>query len=99
MLIMMLGNESTINNNTQGTAGEDSRRLWLQLGVSLRITAAEEAVLFGDDRGAATETLRHILAEGRFTPDGDSYIPEPTVLEYNSEYGTMYKSDEYDFDV
>ncbi len=98
MLIMMHDNESTINN-TLGAAGEDTRRLWLRLGVSLRITVAEEEILFGDDREAATETLRHILAEGRFTPYGDSYIPEPTVLEYNSEYGTMYKSDEYDFDV
>lgn len=96
---MLLSYESAINNNTPAAAGEDIRRLWVRLGVSLRITVAEEAILFGDDREAATKALRHILAEGRFTPDGDSYIPEPTVLEYNSEYGTMYKSDEYDFDV
>ncbi len=67
--------------------------------MSLRITVAEEEILFGDDREAATEALRYILAERRFAPDGDSYIPEPTVLEYNTEYGTMYASGEYDFDV
>lgn len=96
---MMYGNDSSINNNTPAVTGEDIRRLWIRLGVSLQITVAEEAVLFGDDRDAATEVLRHILAEGRFTPDGDSYIPEPTVMEYNDEYGTVYVSGEYDFDV
>ncbi len=96
---MTCGYGRTIINNTAAAAGEDARRLWLRLGVSLRIAVNEEAVLFGDDREAATEVLRHILAEGRFAPDGDSYIPEPTVLEYNNEHGTKYTPDEYDFDV
>jgi len=94
---MMYDENNATSNNT--VTGEASRRLWLRLGVSLRITAAEEAVLFGDDREAAARALRHILAEGRFKPDGDSYIPEPTVLEYNREYGMTYASGEYDFDV
>jgi len=89
----------TIDNHLPAAAGEDTRRLWIRLGVSLQITAAEEAILFGDDREAATEALRHILAEERFTPDGDSYIPEPTVEEYNKEYGTKYEPGEYDFDI
>jgi len=99
MLIIMNSYESTINNHTPALAGEDVRRLWIRLGVSLQITVVEEAILFGDDREAATKALRQILVEGRFTPDGDSYIPEPTVLEYNTEYGTMYEFCEYDFDV
>ncbi len=94
---MRRDNSNTIGNNLAAT--EDIRHLWLRLGVSLRITPVEEMVLFGHNCDAATKTLRHILGEGRFTPDGDSYIPEPTVMEYNVEYGTIYESGEYDFDV
>ena len=57
------------------------RHLWMRLGVGLRITEAEETVIFAND-GMAEELLRKIIAEGRFMPDGDTYIPETTVEEY-----------------
>lgn len=77
----------------------DERRLWMRLGVSLRITEAEEAVIFGDDGAKAGELLRRIVAEGRFEPDGDTYIPAPTVEEYNQEYGTDYEVGDTDFNL
>ncbi len=76
------------------------RRLWLRLGVSLYITEAEETVIFGDNsEGKADEALRKIIAEGRFKPDGDTYIPEVTVEEYNQKYGTSYEVGDTDFDL
>lgn len=51
------------------------RHLWMRLGVGLRITEAEETVIFAND-GRGEELLRKIIAEGRFMPDGDTYIPE-----------------------
>ena len=47
-----------------------TRKLWARLGVSLRITAEEEAVIFGADETLSEETLRKIILDGRFTPDG-----------------------------
>ncbi len=76
-----------------------TRRLWLRLGVSTQVTLAEEAIMLGDDRVAASNVLRGVLEDGRFAPDGDSYIPEPTVVDYNEEHGTAYEPGDYDFDV
>lgn len=77
----------------------DERRLWMRLGVSLRITKAEEAVIFGEDGAKAEELLRRIIAEGRFEPDGDTYIPCVTVEEYNQQYGTDYEVGDTDFNL
>ena len=77
----------------------DERRLWMRLGVSLRITEAEEAVIFGKDGAKAEELLRCIIAEGRFEPDGDTYIPEVTVEEYNRKYGTEYEVGDIEFNL
>lgn len=77
----------------------DERRLWMRLGVSLRITEAEEAVIFGKDGAKAEELLRCIIAEGRFEPDGDTYIPAVTVEEYNQKYGTDYEAGDTDFNL
>lgn len=75
------------------------RRLWMRLGVSLRITEAEEKIIFGEDKAAAEELLRRIIAEGHFAPDGDTYIPGVTVDEYNAEYGTDYEVGDTEFDL
>lgn len=40
------------------------RHLWMRLGVGLRITEAEETVIFAND-GRGEELLRKIIAEGR----------------------------------
>ena len=77
----------------------EERRLWMRLGVSLRITVAEEAIIFGEDGAKAEELLRRIIAEGRLMPDGDTYIPAPTVEEYNQEYGTDYEVGDTEFDL
>ena len=72
------------------------RYLWMRLGVGLRISEAEEAVIFAND-GRAERLLQKIIAEGRFMPDGDTYIPELTVEEYNQEYGTEYETGDIEF--
>ena len=71
----------------------------MRLGVSSSITEAEEAIIFGEDGAKAEELLRRIIAEGRFRPDGDTYIPAPTVGEYNQEYGTDYEVGDTEFDL
>lgn len=75
------------------------RKLWMRLGVSLRITEAEEKIIFGEDGAKAEELLRRIIAEDRFEPDGDTYIPAMTVEVYNAKHGTDYEVGDTEFDL
>mgnify|MGYP003400832952 FL=1 len=52
------------------------KEAWMRLGIKIKFTEMEEALLFGENRLIAEDTLLNILAEGRFDIDGDSYIPE-----------------------
>ena len=52
------------------------KEAWMRLGIKIKFTEMEEALLFGENRLIAEDTLLNILAEGRFEIDGDSYIPE-----------------------
>lgn len=59
---------------------------WMRLGITIKFTEMEEALLFGENRLIAEDTLLNILAEGRFEIDGDSYIPDydnGVVAEFN----------------
>ena len=77
----------------------ERRRLWMRLGVSLAVSECEEAAILGDDSELAEKTLRKLPAEGRFTPDGDSYIPGGVVLAFNKEHGTGYHVRDISLDV
>ena len=77
----------------------ERRRLWMRLGVSLAVSEREEAAILGDDSELAEKTLRKLLAEGRFTPDGDSYIPGGAVLAFNKEHRTGYRARDISLDV
>ena len=68
-------------------------------GVSLAVTRYEEAAILGDDSELAEKTLHRLLAEGRFTPDGDSYIPGGVVLAFNKEHDTEYSARDISLDV
>ena len=48
----------------------------MRLGIKIKFTEMEEALLFGENGLIAADTLLRILAEGRFEIDGDSYIPD-----------------------
>ena len=76
----------------------ERRRLWMRLGVSLAVSRYEEAAILGDDSELAEKTLHRLLA-GRFTPDGDSYIPGGVVLAFNKEHGTGYSVRDISLDV
>ena len=69
------------------------------LGVSLRITAEEEAAIFGPDEDLSAKTLQKIILDGRFTPDGDSYIPEPAAEQFNEDYGTKHPVRDIGFEM
>lgn len=70
------------------------RKIWMRLGVSIEMFENEEKKIFGEDKEAAAEAVRKIVCDGRFLLDGDSYIPETSVEDFNSLYGTKYAEDE-----
>lgn len=83
-------------------AADDSkpkRSLWLRLGVTVSITANEEADIFGEDAEKAAKMLQKLIAAGRFTPSGDCYVPDPIVEQFNKDYGTDYIVQDINFEM
>lgn len=75
------------------------RKLWMRLGVVLNITPKEADVILGDNEDAACEAIQHVIETGRFRAEGDSYIPEETIRNFNQTYGTNYKGADIGFDM
>lgn len=67
------------------------RKLWIRLGAVIEITDAEEQAIFGDDGVQMGNALRFAIADGRFCPDGKTYIPCEIVREFNRAYGTSHE--------
>jgi len=60
--------------------------IWARLGAAITMTEEEaDKVLTGD-----AETLIRILREGRFELEGDTYIPDVMIEDFNAEHGTKY---------
>ncbi len=76
----------------------EERHIWMRLGITLRGTKEEIEALFNDD-DKSYETLTKILRERRFEIDGDSYIPQTVVEEYNKEYNTQHEVGDYGFNL
>lgn len=77
------------------------KKLWMRAGVSLMLTDEEiDEILGGCEGSSGQEAVVKALREGRFTFDGDSYIPQITVEEFTKEHGLPYaaKEPEFDFD-
>lgn len=72
--------------------------LWVRVGVTFRLTDEEvEAILNPKDGEVSMRTIiRKAFDEGRFELDGDTYIPEITVEEYNQKHKTEYEVCEYE---
>ena len=73
------------------------RELWLCVGMTISMTEQEEELLLGDIAELWTSTytskeavLRKILAEGRARLDGETYIPESSIADYNVDHDTYY---------
>lgn len=73
---------------------EQLRSIWMRLGVTLYGTAEEIGQLLSEQDD---EALVRILDEQRYEMDGDSYIPDCSVEEYNDTYGTDYETGDYEF--
>ena len=95
----LFGSDCDYRKETGSCRRNRKRQLWMRLGVSLAVSRREEAAILGDDSDLAEKALRRILAEGRFTPNGDSYIPGSVVSEINTVHGTGYIVRDISLDV
>lgn len=74
------------------------KKLWMRAGVSLMLTDEELNEILGDCEGPkGEETIATALREGRFSFDGDSYIPQVTVEEFTERYSLPYEAQEPEF--
>lgn len=75
------------------------RKLWMRLGVMLKVEESEAEAILAGEQTQAQDALKIVLADGRFQPDGDSYIPGESVVSYNHAYGTNYDDGDVDFNI
>ena len=75
------------------------KELWIRLGIVIQITDAEEQAIFSDDEEKMRDTLRTIVAEGRFCPDGETYVPSEAVQEFNRTYSTAHEKENWCCDL
>ena len=91
-----LANITTWLWNTVKQSGQ--RSVWMRLGVTVTGTDEEIEALFNED-DKATETLRSLLERKQFVINGNAYIPDICVGNYNEAYHTKHKERDYDFDL
>lgn len=65
--------------------------IWGRFGITLDATPDEVKALLNDTDNSGS-VLAQIIADGRARLDGESYIPQPCVDEYNRNYGMAYES-------
>lgn len=68
----------------------EERSVWARIGVTLTGSKEEIEALFTDNFG---EVLEKLIKDGKFKLDGDSYIPETCIAEYDERYGTNHISE------
>lgn len=85
--------EQKLREFSAGTFEEvkETRAIWARLGVFIYATETEiNGLVRGSDNNEAI--LSKIFSEGRVKIDGDSYIPEDVIANYNQKHGTTYRN-------
>ena len=62
----------------------------MRLGASLLINEEEEKTIFSGD-GKADGVLLQLAKDGRYELDGESYIPEESIADFNRRYGSKHE--------
>lgn len=75
------------------------KKLWARLGVTLSLTNEEVEKLISDDRLEMKDRekiVMKVISEGRFSLDGETYVPQEAVADFNEEYNTSYEENDYE---
>ena len=74
------------------------RKVWLRMGITLCGDEQDiEQVVSGKD--GSEDTLMRLMKESSFVIDGDTYIPEPCIEQYNKDYGTTHEVGDVGFNL
>ena len=75
------------------------KNLWARLGVTMSLTDEEVERLIGEDQAEMSERekiLIKVVNDGRFFLDGETYIPQEAVNDFNKEYNASYEENDYE---
>lgn len=72
-------------------------KLWMRVGVTVYLNEKEAETLLNGDNAEAKDLLKRMIYDNRFRLDGESYIPESSVEEFNEMYDKHYQPDEYEY--
>ena len=71
----------------------EEREIWIRLGCRLKGSADEiDAIVNGDHK-----KLVEVIQKGTFSIEGDSYIPESCIEDYNDDYGMHHEIKDVEF--
>lgn len=72
-------------------------KLWMRVGATLYLNDKEAELLLNGDNDEAKDLLKRMIYDNRFRLDGEFYIPESSVEEFNEMYDKHYQPDEYEY--
>ena len=72
-------------------------KLWCRIGATLYLNEKEADLLLNGDNNEAKDLLKRMIYDNRFRLDGESYVPESSIEEFNEMYDKHYQEDEYDY--
>lgn len=80
---------------------EPKRELWMRVGCTFHVTPKEADTLMSpaSDPEERRTLLWHLMLEGNYIPDGETYIPVESVQDYNERYDTEFLNDDIEFDL
>lgn len=76
---------------SERVAKGELRHVWARVGMTLDITPEEEKAIFEGDYLAGKEVVKRVIMDGRASLDGETYVPEECIEDYDQEYGTNYR--------
>lgn len=72
-------------------------KIWMRVGATLYLNEKEADLLLNGDNNEAKDLLKRMIYDNRFRLDGESYVPESSVEEFNEMYDKHYQPDEYEY--
>lgn len=72
------------------------KELWMRVGVTFKLTDEEAERIFCGGSDDMYDVIKTAMAEGRFAVEGETYVPECAVYNFNENYGTNYAHGDYE---
>ena len=72
-------------------------KIWMRVGATVHLNEKEAETLLNGDNAEAKDLLKRMIYDNRFRLDGETYIPESSVEEFNEMYDKHYQPDEYEY--